>query len=84
MYFERVISHIKSQGVTILVVMLDGQQDSILVTRALQEGLLYPQYTWIHVETLPEWLVNQELHDPATIFNGIQGHIFLVPLTDSP
>ena len=80
-YFDRVISQIKSQGVTILVVMLDGQQDSILVTRALKEGLLYPQYTWIHVETLPEWLVNEVLHDPATIFSGIQGHIFLVPLT---
>ena len=80
-YFDRVILHIKSQGVTILVVMLDRQQDSILVTRALKEGLLYPQYTWIHVETLPEWLVNKELHDRATIFTGIQGHIFLVPLT---
>ena len=51
------------------------------MTRALHEGLLYPQYTWIHVETLPEWLVNKKLHDPATIFTGIQGHIFLVPLT---
>ena len=82
-YFDRVILHIKSQGVTILVVMLDRQQDSILVTRALKEGLLYPQYTWIHVETLPEWLVNKELHDRATIFTGIQGHIFLVPLTSN-
>ena len=71
-YFDRVILHIKSQGVTILVVMLDRQQDSILVTRALKEGLLYPQYTWIsHVETLPEWLVNKELHDRATIFNMV-------------
>ena len=80
-YFDRVISRIKSQGVTILVVMLREEQDSILLSRALEEGLLYPQYTWIHVETLPEWLVNQVLHDPATIFTGIQGHIFLVPLT---
>ena len=80
-YFDRVISNIKSQGVTILVVMLDGEQVNILVTRAVKEGLLYPQYTWIHVETIPEWLVNKELHDPATIFTGIQGHIFLVPLT---
>ena len=80
-YFDRVISNIKSQGVTILVVMLNAEQDSILVTRALNEGLLYPQYTWIHVEIKPEWLVNEELHDPATIFSGIQGHIFLVPLT---
>ena len=81
-YFDRVISHIKSQGVTILVVMLNTEQDSILVTRALNEGLLYPQYTWIHVEIKPEWLVNEELHhDRVTIFTGIQGHIFLVPLT---
>ena len=40
-----------------------------------------PQYTWIHVEIKPELLANKELHDPATIFTGIQGHIFLVPLT---
>ena len=89
-YFDIVISHIKAQGVTILVVMLDAEQDSILVTHALEKGLLYPQYTWIHVEIKPEWLVNEELHDPATIFRrwqdtpsilGIQGHIFLVPLT---
>ena len=66
---------------TILVVMLNGEQVNILETRAVKEGLLYPQHTWIHVETLPEWLVNKELHDPATIFTGIQGHIFLVPLT---
>ena len=29
----------------------------------------------------PDWLVNKELHNRATIFTGIQGHIFLVPLT---
>ena len=80
-YFDSVISGIKSQGVTILVVMLRKEQDSILVTRAVEEGLLYPQYTWIHVEIKPELLANKELHDPATIFTGIQGHIFLVPLT---
>ena len=77
-YFDRVISLIKSQGVTILVLTLNAEQDSILVTHALQEGLLYPQYTWIHVETILERLVNE---DPTTIFSGIQGHIFLVPRT---
>ena len=80
-YFDRVISLIKSQVVTILVVMLNEEQDSILVTRALEEGLLYPQYTWIHVEIILERLVNEDLHDRETIFSGIQGHIFLVPLT---
>ena len=80
-YFDRVISHIKSQGVTILVVMLSKEQDSILVTRVLKEGLLYPQYIWIHVEIMLEWLVNEKLYDRATIFSGIEGHIFLVPLT---
>ena len=80
-YFDLVISGIKSKGVNILVVMLRKEQDNILVTRAVEEGLLYPQYTWIHVEIKPDWLANKELHDPATIFTGIQGHIFLVPLT---
>ena len=77
-YFDQAISCIKSQGVTILVAMLGAEQDSILVTRALEGGLLYPQYTWIHVEIRPKWLVSD---DRENIFSGIQGHIFLFPWT---
>ena len=80
-YFDHIISNIKSKGVTILVAMLSEEQDSILVTRALNEGLLGPQYIWIHVEIKPEWLVNEELYGRRTIFRGIEGHIFLFPLT---
>ena len=60
--------------------MLGDEQDSILVTRAVEEGLLYPQYTWIHVELRPEWLIRDDI-DHEKIFNGIQGHIFLFPWT---
>ena len=81
-YFDRVISNIKSQGVTILVAILREEQDSILVTRAVEEGLLYPQYTWIHVEISPEWLLNDKHYDREAILSGIEGHIFLFPSTD--
>ena len=77
-YFDQVISCIKTQGVTILVAMLEKEQDSILVTRALEGGLVYPQYTWIHVEGSPKRLVSD---DREKIFSGIQGHIFLFPWT---
>ena len=80
--FDRVISNIKSQGVTILVAILREEQDSILVTRAVEEGLLYPQYTWIHVEISPEWLLNDKHYDGEAILSGIEGHIFLFPSTD--
>ena len=62
--------------------MLDRQQDSILVTRALNRGITISPVHLDPVETLPEWLVNVAATcSPATIFTGIQGHIFLVPLT---
>ena len=78
-YFDRVISNIKSQGVTILVAMLREEQDSILVNRAVEEGLLHPQYIWVHVEIRPEWLF--EHRDREAILSGIEGHIFLFPST---
>ena len=79
-YIDYVISNIKSHGVTILIVMLAVEQDSILLSRVVQEGLVYPDYTWIHVEIVPQWLLKEQLISQTTIFRGIEGHIFLFPL----
>ena len=78
-YFDQIIADIISEGVTILIVMLEPLQDVILLSRVLEEGLLYPQYTWIRVETTPQWLINEELVNETAVYNGIHGHIFLFP-----
>ena len=49
-YCDSIITNIKSKGVTILVVRLNEQQTSILLDRTLDEGLFYPEYTWIQIE----------------------------------
>ena len=80
-YFDHIIASIISEGATILIVMLDSLQDTILLSRVLEMGFLYPQYTWIHVETSPQWLINEEFLDQTAVYNGIHGHIFLFPLS---
>ena len=80
-YFDQIITNIISEGATILIVMLDSLQDAILLSHVLEKGLLYPQYTWIHVETTPQWLINEEFLDQTAVYNGIHGHTFLFPLS---
>ena len=80
-YFDHIIASIISEGATILIVMLDSLQDTILLSRVLEKGLLYPQYTWIHVQTTPQWLINEEFLNETAVYNGIHGHIFLFPLS---
>ena len=80
-YFDHIIANIISEGATILIVMLEPLQDAILLSCVLEKGLLYPQYTWIHVETTPQWLINEELVNETAVYNGIHGHIFLFPLS---
>ena len=80
-YFDRIIKSIKAQEVTILVVMLNSKQDATLLSYALAEGLVYPQYTWIHFERTPQWLVNINVLNRTLLYRGIHGHLFLFPFT---
>ena len=80
-YFDSVISGIKSSGVTVLVVMLNEEQSSILLKRVLDEQMIYPQYTWIHVETILNYLLDENLINHNDLYNATRGHILLHTLT---
>ena len=54
---------------TILVSLLSSNQENALILRAIQEKLVYPGYTWIHIEKLPQ------------NFRIGRGHIFLYTQT---
>ena len=78
-YFDHIISNIVSEVSTILIVILDPVQDAMLLSRVLEKEFVYPQYTWIHVESNPQWLLNEEVLNQTDVYSGIHGHIFLFP-----
>ena len=61
-YLDAAISNIKSQQTTILVSLLDPEQEAALLHRAIDENLVYPDYIWIHVERLPQHLMRARGH----------------------
>ena len=79
LYFESVISGIKINGTTVLVVMLNIAQTSKLLEMALVEDLVYPRYIWIHVEKILSYFLDVS-HIP--LFNATRGHILLHTLTE--
>ena len=64
-YLKAAISNIKNQQSIILVSLLNLEQEAALLHRAIDENLVYPDYTWIHVDKLPQHL------------NVTRGHIYL-------
>ena len=76
-YYDHVIFNIKTEAVTVLVVLLNEQQASILLKRTLDEGLSYPQYTWIHIETTLRDLINEDQLEQDKLFRATHGHIHL-------
>ena len=80
-YFDSVISGIKSSEVTVMAVMLNEEQSSLLLERVLQEGMIFPHYTWIHVETIMDYLLDENLINDNDLYNATRGHILLHTLT---
>ena len=76
-YFEQAISDIKSKGVAIVIVLLNPEQSSMLLSQALDSQLVYPQYTWIHYETTLQYLLNQGNANRGTLFRAVTGHMLL-------
>ena len=77
-YYDQVIENIKELGVTIMVVLLNDFQDLKLLREAQRFGLVYPQFTWIYLETLPESLLKiQSTFNRTDLFAATRGHIFL-------
>ena len=77
-YFNRVITNIKREGVTILIVLLNGQQISILLERTLDEGLAYPEYTWVQIGKLQQEIFKEGRIDREKLGRSTRGHIHVV------
>ena len=76
-YFDAVVSQIKSKETTILVSMLSTKQLSALLSKTYHNGMVYPQYAWIHIEKSR----NSFIRDLGVSFiqKYLLGHIFLWP-----
>ena len=69
-YLDTVISNIIDMETTILVSLLNAKQTEALLYRVLAHGLVYPQYTWIHIGQLQRTFNNVG-------HNATHGHMYL-------
>ena len=77
-YYDQVIENIKELGVTIIVVLLTASQDVKLLQQAKMDGVVYPQFAWIYLETLPQDLLFAEsTYDRTEFYADTRGRIFL-------
>ena len=75
-YFEQILVNLRHSSVTIMFVSLSPQQASILLDLTYNEGFVYPNYTWILVETTITDIVETKVIHPAErIYNASNGHI---------
>ena len=80
-YFEQVLYHLRNSEETIMFVSLNADQNSLLLNHTLNEGFVYPDYTWILVETTIEKLESSNVLESARIRNASRGHIHLFAQT---
>ena len=81
LYFEQVLFQLRSSEETIMFVSLNAHQVCLLLNQTLNEGFVYPDYTWILVETTVDSLVSANVLDPTIIYNASRGHIHLFAQT---
>ena len=81
LYFEQVLFQLRSSEETIMLVSLNAHQVCLLLNQTLNEGFVYPHYTWILVETTVDSLVSANVLDPTIIYNASRGHIHLFAQT---
>ena len=81
LYFEQVLFQLRNSEETIMLVSLNAHQVSLLLNQTLNEGFVYPHYTWILVETTVDSLVSANVLDPTIIYNASRGHIHLFAQT---
>ena len=72
LYFEQVLFQLRNSEETIMLVSLNAHQACLLLNQTLNEGFVYPNYTWILVETTVDSLVSANVLDPTIIYNGEQ------------
>ena len=71
-YLDTAISDIKRTETTILVSLLNAEQTEALLHQALAQNLVYPRYTWIHIEQLQHMYKFNNVDHAAT-----RGHMYL-------
>ena len=76
-YFDSVITNMKREGITILVTLLNEQQISVLSNRILDEGLIYPEYTWVQIGVTYQSLINDGRIELEKLNASTRGHIHL-------
>ena len=81
LYFEQVLFQLRNSEETIMLVSLNAHQVCLLLNQTLNEGFVYPHYTWILVETTVDSLVSANVLDPTIIYNASRGHIHLFAQT---
>ena len=81
LYFEQVLFQLRNSEETIMLVSLNAHQACLLLNQTLNEGFVYPDYTWILVETTVDSLVSANVLDPTIIYNASRGHIHLFAQT---
>ena len=81
LYFEQVLFQLRNSEETIMLVSLNAHQVCLLLNQTLNEGFVYPNYTWILVETTVDSLVSVNVLDPTIIYNASRGHIHLFAQT---
>ena len=78
-----VVQDIRSQLVTVLIVLLNELQTVNLLELTSEAGLVYPQYIWISVETTLGALKTKAVRiTDESFFKAINGHIHLHTLTE--
>ena len=81
LYFEQVLFKLRNSEETIMLVSLNAHQVCLLLNQTLNEGVVYPDYTWILVETKVDSLISANVLDPTIIYNASRGHIHLFAQT---
>ena len=78
-YCRTVFSEIHLHQTSIIVSLLDAHETAIMLSMALEQGLTYPNYLWIHLNMLPEQVTELLVND--TMQRAAHGHMFLHTLT---
>ena len=81
LYFQQILFHLRNSDETIMFVSLNAHQACLLLNHTLNEGFVYPYYTWILVETTVSTLVQANVLEPARVYNASRGHIHVIVQT---
>ena len=74
-YRSTAISSIKDTETTVLVSLLDIPQTEALLSATVENGLLYPNYVWIHIRKMQHYYKHRPLKN--LVYNATLGHIYL-------